>query len=216
MATKSVVVLEKPVTSLSLADWHVQHNQIRAVGSSQRNAVCALRHRARNLSNQTDIQTTFVAQETNTKFDDRILELERWHKIMTDCRDRVRCEMDILRTEKCQTERELEAMVAPLDTVFRSLSIRNNRLAAEMTHDDRSGVELKSELAVVETNKAELRRQCESAWEKLNALQEVLFRVDLDIGNKAEAIRIDREGLDLDTFCAGISYKTDPQRVPKR
>lgn len=212
---QSLVIFEKPVPSLSLDDWHGRHNQIRAVASSRRNAVFAMRNQARSLINETNIETQFLTHENNTRFDDRILELTRWLNTMLNCRDRLLCEIGVLREEKEQTERELDALDAPLETVAQSLSTRNNRLESELTHD-RSEEELKSELVVVEQNKALLREQSQKAWQKLNLLEAVLFKVQLDITNKREAIHIDKAGMDLDQFCSGIGYKTDPQRAPKK
>lgn len=215
MATQSVVVAEKPLPSISLDDWHGRHNQIRAVGSSRRSEVFSMRNQARSLINETNIETRFMTHENNNRFDDRILELTRWLNTMINCRDRLLCEIGVLRNEKEQTERELDALDCPLETVAQSLSIRNNRLEPELTQD-RSGGELKSELVIVEQNKAALREQCKKAWEKLNLLEEVLFKVQLNITNKREAIDIDKAGLDLDHFCSNIAYKTDPQRTPKK
>lgn len=212
---QSLVIFEKPVPSLSLDDWHGRHNQIRAVASSRRNAVFAMRNQARSLINETNIETQFLTHENNTRFDDRILELTRWLNTMLNCRDRLLCEIGVLREEKEQTERELDALDAPLETVAQSLSTRNNRLELELTHD-RSEGGLKSELVVVEQNKALLREQSQKAWQKLNLLESVLFNVQLDITNKREAIDVDKAGLDLDEFCSGIGYKTDPQRAPKK
>lgn len=214
-AIQSVVVSEKPVPSLSMDDWHSRHNQIRTVASCRRNEVFASRNLARSLINETNIETRFITHENNNRLDDRIVELTRWLNTMVNCRDRLLCEIDVLRTEKEQTERELDALDNPLETVARCLSIRNDRLEPELTHDQ-SGEELKSELVVVEQNRAQLRQQCQFAWQRLNALEEVLFKVQLDITNKREAIDIDKAGLDLDHFCSNIAYKTDPERAPRK
>lgn len=212
---KSVLVSEKPASSLSLDDWHSRHNQIRAVASSRRHEVFAMRNQARSLINETNIETRFLTRDNNARLDDRILELTRWLNTMLNCRDRLLCEINVLQQEKEQTERELDALDAPLETVAQSLSTRNDRLEAELTHD-RSGEELKMELGVVEQNKALLRQQCQKAWQKLNVLEEILFKVQLDITNKREAIAIDKAGLDLDQFCSTVAYKTDPQRAPRK
>ena len=214
-SVQSAIIGEKPVPSLSLDDWHGRHNQIRAVASSTRQQVFSMRNQARSLINETDIETRFITHENNVRFDDRILEVTRRLSTMVNCQDRLLCEIGILRNEKEQTERELDALDAPLETVALSLSIRNNRREVELTHD-KTGEELKSELTLVEKNKSLLRQQCEKAWQKLNLLEEVLFKVQLDITNKREAISIDKTGLDLDQFCSSVGYKTDPLRAPKK
>lgn len=50
-------------------------------------------------------------------------------------------------------------------------------------------------------------RRAQAAWEKLNHLGDVKFKLSLDIEDKDETIRIDKESLELDGTCANISYK---------
>lgn len=69
------------------------------------------------------------------------------------------------------------------------------------------------ELCVLETAKKLLVERCQSTWEKMNRLEEVRFKLKLDIGDKSETLEIDRDQLTLDKNCANISYKTDPIRI---
>lgn len=50
-------------------------------------------------------------------------------------------------------------------------------------------------------------RRAQAAWEKLNHLEDVKFKLSLDIEDKSETIRIDKGNLELDDICANISYK---------
>ena len=55
----------------------------------------------------------------------------------------------------------------------------------------------------------------QAAWEKLNRLEEVRFQMQLEIEDKDETIKIEKENLDLDQTCANISYKHNALRTLK-
>lgn len=59
-------------------------------------------------------------------------------------------------------------------------------------------------------------RRVQAAWEKLNRLEEIKFKVNLDLQDKIETIEIDRENLNLDRTCANISYKSNVLRTLKK
>lgn len=61
-----------------------------------------------------------------------------------------------------------------------------------------------------------ITERCHRSWEKLNRLQEVRFKLTLEIDNKAQAVEIDKDQLTLDKNCANISFKLDPLRTPKK
>lgn len=61
-----------------------------------------------------------------------------------------------------------------------------------------------------------LIERCQATWEKINRLEEVRFKLNLDINDKAESIELDKDQLTLDKNCANISYKTDPLRIVKK
>lgn len=71
------------------------------------------------------------------------------------------------------------------------------------------------ELCVTESNKKLLIDRCQSAWEKINKLEVVKFKLQLDLNDKKEALAIDRDMLNLDADCANITYKTDSLKTPK-
>lgn len=66
----------------------------------------------------------------------------------------------------------------------------------------------------MESVKKLLIDRCQTSWEKLNRLEEVKFKLVLDINDKGETMEIDKEQLKLDRNCANISYKTDSLRIP--
>lgn len=142
-------------------------------------------------------------------------ELDRWRATMEACMERIEKESNLLQDEKNETERELEAMITPLTVVSECLTMRDCRLGSELTYDD-GDTELKKELCIIENNQKMLRDQCQKSWEKLNRLGEVKFKVGLEISNKKEAQECDVKQLGLNKFCANITFKPDPLRVPKK
>lgn len=75
---------------------------------------------------------------------------------------------------------------------------------------------LSQELGVIEQLKTLLTSKCQTAWEQQNRLREVHFKLQLDIGNKQDALAIDKENFKMTKDSAGTSYKPDPLRIPKR
>lgn len=139
----------------------------------------------------------------------------RWRATMEETLARVNREIHLLREEKASTERDLEAILVPLNVVAECLSKRDSRIETDLTYDD-GEIELKKELCVIENNQKMLTDQCHAAWEKLNLLDEVKFKLELEIENKKEAQNIDEAQMSLDKFCANITFKPDATRVPKK
>lgn len=212
---QSVVTMEKPLQHLGLTDWHSRVQQLRNVADTRRDEAFNLRQTSRILRNETRIQTTWDTYYNNSKLSDRIHEVDRWRETIQTCYDRIVKEIDDLKEEKQITERELEALITPLNVVSECLTMRDCRLGSELTYDD-GDTELKKELAVVENNQRMLRDQCQAAWEKLNRLDEVKFKLNLDLTDKREAEDIDMAQLELDKHCSNITFKTDPTRVPRK
>lgn len=144
-----------------------------------------------------------------------VAELDRWVAIMEACMNRIDKEIALLTEEKNSTEQELESMTTPLTVVTECLTMRDCRLGSELTYDD-GDTELKKELHIIENNLKMLRDQCQSAWEKLNRLAEVKFKIDLEITNKKAAQEMDEKQLGIDKFCANITYKPNSLRIPKK
>lgn len=58
--------------------------------------------------------------------------------------------------------------------------------------------------------------RCQSAWEKINKLEVVKFKLQLDLNDKNEALQIDKDMLSLEKNSANITYKTDSLKNPNR
>ncbi|XP_058124123.1 tektin-B1 [Anopheles ziemanni] len=214
MSNKAAVTFEKPLQHLSLADWHSRLSQLKNVAYTQRSDAFELRHSARNLRNETRIETHWDTYHNNDKLSDRVAELDRWRETMRLVLKRTVDEIQALKEEKANTERELDAHITPLTVVTECIGMRDCRLGSELTYDD-GDTELKNELCIVENNQRLLRDQNQAAWEQLNRLQEVKFKLELDLTDKDEAQAIDSHQLQVDKHCGDVTFKTDPTRVPR-
>ncbi|XP_044766748.1 tektin-2 [Coccinella septempunctata] len=210
----SVVTFEKPIQHIGLADWQAKQWQNQQTNDTRRDEAFNLRHESRQLRNETRIRTDWDTYHNNVRLADRVTELDRWRDLLQACLDRVNSEINALKDEKFSTEREIDALGIPLSVVSECISMRDNRLGAELTYDD-ADTELKKELCVVEAVKKHLMERCLAAWEKINKLQEVKFKLELDLNDKTEAREVDKDQLTLDKNCANISHKTDPLRIVK-
>jgi len=210
----SVVTFEKPLQHIGLADWYAKQWALQQTNDTRRADAFNLRHEARQMRNETCIKTQWDTYHNNVRLADRITELDRWRDNLQACLDKVNDELRNLREEKFSTERELDSLGIPISIVSECLSMRDCRLGVELTYDD-GDTELKTELCVLESVKKLLVDRCQAAWEKINRLEEVRFKLQLDINDKMESIAIDKDQLTLDRTCANISYKTDPLRIPK-
>ncbi|XP_049530101.1 tektin-2 [Anopheles darlingi] len=214
MANKAAVTFEKPLQHLSLADWQSRLNQLKNVAYAQRSDAFELRHSARNLRNETRIETHWDTYHNNDRMSDRVAELDRWRETMRIMLRRVVEEIQALKEEKANTERDLDAHITPLTVVTECIGMRDCRLGSELTYDD-GDTELKNELCIVENNQRLLRDQNQAAWEQLNRLQEVKFKLELDLTDKDEAQAIDSHQLQVNQHCGDVTFKTDPTRVPR-
>ena len=59
-----------------------------------------------------------------------------------------------------------------------------------------------------------LKDKCEEAWDQLAALDDIRQRLETDLEDKTEALKIDLEQLDLNERSAGLSHKPNPTRIP--
>ncbi|KAM7355179.1 tektin-2 isoform 2-T2 [Cochliomyia hominivorax] len=209
-----IKTLIKPLQHLALSDWHNRVNTLRNVADARRDDAFQIRHSSRTLRNETRIEGDWTNYETNEALDNRISELNRWRDVIAKTLERIEREMKLLIEEKASTERELEAMQTPLSVIGECLTMRDCRLGSEITYDE-ADTEIKNELAIVENNQRLLADQCQRAWEKLCRLDEVKFKLNLEVDNKSEAEDIDLSQSSLNKFAANISYKTDATRNPK-
>ncbi|EDV98354.1 tektin-B1 [Drosophila grimshawi] len=214
MAFHSVVTMEKPLQHISLADWNARVARLRNVADARRSDAFALRHSARTLRNETRIEGDWANVESNEALADRITELNSWREIISKTFERIEDEIKLLLDEKTLTERELDALAGPIAVVSEVLTMRDSRLGSEMTYDE-ADREIKNELAILENNQQLLAERCQRAWEKLTRLEEVRYKIGMEIENKVEAVDLDTVQLALDRNSATLSYKPDPLRNPK-
>ncbi|XP_063390363.1 tektin-B1-like [Cydia fagiglandana] len=212
---QSVVTFEKPLPHLSLPDWDARLYGLKVTADTRRADAFDFRHSAHQLRNETRIKTDWDSYHNNNRLRARVYEIEQWRSTLQELLDRIDREMNALKEEKASTERELEQLNLPLLVCSECLSNRDGRRSTELTYD-LADTELKKELCVTESNKKMLIDRCQSAWEKINKLEVVKFKLQLDLNDKNEALQIDKDMLSLDKDCANITYKTDSLKTPKR
>lgn len=77
----SVVVFEKPLTRISLADWFANVWQNQQTNETRRNDAFNLRHEIRQMRNETKVRTDWDTYHNNVRLADRITELDRWRDV---------------------------------------------------------------------------------------------------------------------------------------
>lgn len=66
----------------------------------------------------------------------------------------------------------------------------------------------------MENSKRTLTDVCQMGWEKIKELTNVFCRLEREIQNKEECLKLEQHVKELDRNCAGISFKLDPTRIP--
>ncbi|KAG7211945.1 hypothetical protein KM043_011154 [Ampulex compressa] len=211
---KSVTVFEKPLPHIGLSDWYAKQWELQQNADTRRADAFELRNKGRIIRTETKLKTEWDTYMNNARLTDRITEVSRWKDLLQRLLHKILSEIRSLKDEKADAERELESLNYPLQVTAECISMRDCRRGTELTYDE-ADTELKKELSVIENVKTLLTNRVQAAWEKLNRLEEVKFKVDLDIEDKEETIKIDKQNLDLDRTCANISYKPNALRTPK-
>ena len=57
--------------------------------------------------------------------------------------------------------------------------------------------------------------KCEDAWAQLNRLDDIRQKLEIDLQDKTEALRIDIDQIELTERSSGLSHKPDPTKVRK-
>ncbi|CAH0546348.1 unnamed protein product [Brassicogethes aeneus] len=210
----SVVTFEKPLTHIGLADWYAKQWQLQQTNDTRRNDAFNLRHEARQLRNETNIRTEWDTYHNNVRLSERVTQMDRILYELQALMERLEHEMNMLKSEKFDAERDLDALGIPMSVISECISMRDCRLGVELTYDD-GDTELKKELCIVEGVKKLFVERLQATWEKVNKLEELKFKVNLEINDKAEAAEIDKEQLELNKNCANITFKIDPLRIVK-
>ena len=58
-----------------------------------------------------------------------------------------------------------------------------------------------------------LKMKCEDAWAQLNRLDDIRQKLEIDLQDKTEALRIDIDQIELTERSSGLSHKPDPTKV---
>ncbi|XP_053971200.1 tektin-2 isoform X2 [Hylaeus anthracinus] len=214
MANRSVTTYEKPLPHIGLADWYARQWELQQGADARSAEAFEIRNSGKITQSETMVKTTWDTYMNNARLADRITELSRWRQLLRNLFEKLVSEIQVLRDEKTDAEKELETLNDPLQVTAECISMRDCRRGTELTYDE-ADTELKRELCVIENVKRSLTDRIQAAWEKLNRLEAVRFEVDLDIEDKDETIRIDQDNLNLDRTCANISYKPNALRTPK-
>ncbi|XP_029053107.1 tektin-2 isoform X2 [Osmia bicornis bicornis] len=160
------------------------------------------------------VKTIWDTYMNNVRLADRVTELSRWGEVFGLLLHQLVSEIHSLKDEKSDAEKELEILNDPLHVTAECISMRDCRRGTELTYDE-ADTELKKELCVIENVKKLLTDRVQAAWEKLNRLEEVRFQIQLEVEDKDDTIKIDKENLGLDRTCANISYKPNALKIPK-
>ncbi|XP_076285805.1 tektin-2 [Lasioglossum baleicum] len=214
MANKSVTTYEKPLPHIGLADWYAKQWDLQQNADAQSAEAFALRNSGKIIQSETMVKTIWDTYMNNARLADRVTELSRWREVLQNLLDKLLSEIHFLKDEKADAEKELETLNYPLQVTAQCISMRDCRRGTELTYDE-ADTELKKELCVIENVKQSLTARIQAAWEKLNRLEEVRFKISLEVEDKDETIKIDKENLSLDRTCANISYKPNALRTPK-
>ena len=75
---------------------------------------------------------------------------------------------------------------------------------------------LKREAHLLEEIKSKLKDKCEEAWQQLAILDDIRQRLELDLSDKTEALKIDLDQLRLTERSAGLSHKPNSTRIPSK
>ena len=92
------------------------------------------------------------------------------------------------------------------------MSIRETRRQFEVVRDP---VEhsLNDENLLIEKIRNILKMKCEDAWDQLNRLDDIRQKLEIDLQDKTEALRIDIDQIQLTERSTGLSHKPDPTKV---
>ncbi|XP_050459754.1 tektin-2 [Cataglyphis hispanica] len=203
---KFVSTYQKPLPHISLPDWYAKQWMLRRSADIRRVEACQLRNSGKSIRSERDVTTKWDTYRNNARLIDRVTESSRWKDTLTDLLQKLLIEICMLRDEKADTEKEIENIDLPLRIISECISIRNCRRGTELTYDE-ADVELKKELCAIANVKESFTNKAQAAWEKLNHLEDVKFKLSTDIEDKNETIRIDRENLEMNDTCVNMSYK---------
>ncbi|XP_066601759.1 tektin-B1 isoform X2 [Prorops nasuta] len=203
---KSLTTFEKPLPHISLSEWYKRNVELQENALTKRSDAFEVRNAGQNLRSDTKIKSEWGTYTNNSKLANKVTELKRWGRTFEDLLNKVVEEIKVLKDEKFDAERELEALNHPLRIAGECISIRDTRRGTELTVDE-ADTELKKELCIIDNIKNLLTKRVHAAWEKLKRLEEMKFKIDLELEDKNGTIRIDSNNTELTRDSAGICYR---------
>ena len=142
----------------------------------------------------------------------RAQDIDRWRKQLEKTLSEVNAEIAVLQDAKESCERAFEAKALPHDVVTECLSIREVRRQFEVVRDPVEHC-LNDENLLIEKCRSVLKTKCEEAWDKLAVLENIRQKLEIDLQDKTEALRIDIDQFNLTERSTGLSHKPDPLKV---
>ena len=124
----------------------------------------------------------------------------------------VNSEIAVLQDAKESCERAFEAKALPHDVVTECLSIREARRQYEVVRDPVEHC-LDDENLLIEKCRSILKQKCEDGYDKLAVLENIRQKLETDLQDKTDALRIDIDQLELTERSTGLSHKPDPTKV---
>ncbi|KAI5737324.1 hypothetical protein M8J76_012338 [Diaphorina citri] len=188
---ESIVSLEKPKPKVADSDWHAKIFQLRHSCDTRRQYAFNLKNEAR-----------------------QITEISRWKDALDKCQSQIEKEIQQLSEEKSLTEREIELYNLNFTVVNECLTLRDEKTSNDLCRDAVER-ELNAELRTLETFKKIFTAKVQEAWEQINRLQDIRYKILCDINDKEEAVSIDSHCLGLDKHSANITLKHNALKSPQ-
>ncbi|XP_034936566.1 tektin-2 isoform X2 [Chelonus insularis] len=199
---------------LGLPDWYAKQWELVQLTDRNINSGFEIRNSARALRNESNIKNVWNTHINDIRLENRVIELTKWQEILTKLLNLLIIEKKTLNEKKIDAERYLESLQHPLEIVNQCISIRDCRRGTELTYDE-PDIELKKELKLLESQKMLLTEKVQAAWEKLNELDKIEYKLRLDIENKNETLEIDSNNANLNQNSSDISYKPNALKSSK-
>ncbi|XP_020286874.1 tektin-B1 [Pseudomyrmex gracilis] len=203
---KFVNYYEKPISHISLPDWYAKQWELQQNANVRRSEACQLRNSSRSARSEANVKIKWDTYLNNSRLADRVTELSNWKDVFENLLQKLSNEMCLLNNEKATTEKDIESINHPLQIANKCISIRDCRRKTELTYDE-ADVELKKELCMIAKIQETFTQRVHDAWEKLNSLESIRYKLNVDIEDKNKSIGIDRDNLEMDHTSANLSHK---------
>lgn len=197
------------------ADWHTNSFAISTNSERMQQASHDIRQEARFLRNETDVKTKWDQYDNTTRLADRIDAIRLWKEILEEDKAKLDKEIENLNNAKDETEKRLEALNIPTDSVNECLTLRDARTKIDNVEDEPEHQLLK-EQELIAKSKLRLQQKIDESFEQLTLLTEARNQVLKDLQDKSVAMGIDIHQYNLNEESPNISFKPDSTRVLKK